>query len=566
MHGSKFGAFFGTGKVDVFDRSGTPWRLARSLFPAGGQAQDRFGASLDISGERVIVGTPGDQWQSVATGSAAVFRRVDGSWIQEAVLVPNVRVFNEEFGHTVAISGNTAAVGAVQRNGRGAVFVFRYDGTAWNQEAELTTSAPSPDPRFGFAVDLSGDTLVVGGIGEEQFRGAAYVYRRDNGAWTLLERLVPGDVTANEFFGFAVAVSGTTVVVGARHDESSTGGVYVYDLPIDPGATPVATNVVVSPVDDATGDTPVELEFGAVTAAGSTTVTSEPVETIEDLDAILNAPAPSGFGLIGVPSTFYDIETTADFSGEIVVCIDYSGSEPAGEPALFHFENGAWVDITDPSISDFDNKIVCGRTTSLSPFMVFEPIDVDPPIVVIASPSDDAVVGTATVDLDASVIDATETSVLISPGNLIRTVSAGGGPVQENVALVEGVQPRVGDGRGSAWQRRRRVGHCDPRHDRAVGDDHVASRRPGPRRLAGERHRRSHRRDCDIDFARRSLAFWRGLGVGRRELGRRQQRDPRDRDRCGRQPDSGHAHGDVGLVGTGRVDHGTAERCVLRSG
>jgi len=121
-------------------------------------------------------------------------------------------------------------------------------------------------------------------------------------------------------------------------------------------ATAAGSGVTVEPTVPA-GAEPVSLTFSNVTAAGETTVA-----VIEPGAA---PPPPSGFQLGPV---YYEVSTTASFSGPITLCFGY-GSVDAGTPRLFHFENGAWVDIT--STVDTSTRTVCGTASSLSPFAVF---------------------------------------------------------------------------------------------------------------------------------------------------------------------------------------------------
>jgi uncharacterized delta-60 repeat protein len=119
-----------------------------------------------------------------------------------------------------------------------------------------------------------------------------------------------------------------------------------------PGNTPAGTNVSVSPVDPTTGGTPVTITFASVTAAGDTTVHSSNA----------GPPAPPNFQL---SSVYYDISTTAAYDPPVRICIE--SADPAAR--LFHYEGGAWVDVT----SDTAPPEVCGRVSSLSPFALLVP-------------------------------------------------------------------------------------------------------------------------------------------------------------------------------------------------
>ncbi len=131
----------------------------------------------------------------------------------------------------------------------------------------------------------------------------------------------------------------------------------------DPGCgsnTPAGSNVSVSPKDPTTGTSPVTVTFPNVTQAGQTTVTTSST----------GAASPAGFEL-GNPATVYDITTTATFTGQATICINYSGITFTGAPQLYHFVNGAWVKITTTADTNVD--IVCGTTSSFSPFAIFQP-------------------------------------------------------------------------------------------------------------------------------------------------------------------------------------------------
>ena len=127
--------------------------------------------------------------------------------------------------------------------------------------------------------------------------------------------------------------------------------------------TVTGPNIVLTPVDQNTGTTPATITFAQVNSSGTTILAS----------STSGAPPPSGFAL-GTPPTYYEIETTAGFSGNINVCFNYSGTyyENENELKLYHYESDQWVDRTQLPI-DTVNKKICGNVTSLSPFALFEP-------------------------------------------------------------------------------------------------------------------------------------------------------------------------------------------------
>jgi probable HAF family extracellular repeat protein len=117
--------------------------------------------------------------------------------------------------------------------------------------------------------------------------------------------------------------------------------------------------VVVAPVDAATGTAPVTLTFDNVTGGGGTTVTISST-----------GPPPSAGFSLGDPSRFYEISTSASFTGSVQVCIDYTGIDFGGAtPTLQHYEGGTWVTV--PATIDAATSTICGSVTSLSPFAMF---------------------------------------------------------------------------------------------------------------------------------------------------------------------------------------------------
>jgi VCBS repeat-containing protein len=138
-----------------------------------------------------------------------------------------------------------------------------------------------------------------------------------------------------------------------------SGITWTFDVPAGPTETPVGTNVVVRPLDQNRGAR-VTLVFANVQAPGDTTLTTVPPTS---------PPPPAGFQL-GDPAVYYEISTTANYTGDIQLCFNYTGISYPDEAALklLHYEGGAWIDHTTSLDTTFD--VICGTTTSLSPFLL----------------------------------------------------------------------------------------------------------------------------------------------------------------------------------------------------
>ncbi|CAK8722031.1 MAG: FG-GAP repeat-containing protein [Candidatus Electronema aureum] len=234
-------AVIGAAAAYVFVRAadGT-WSQQAKLTAADG---DRFGSSsVAMSGDTAVIGASGDDDKGENSGSAYVFiRAADGSWSQQAKLIAADGGDNDYFGNSVAVSGDTAVIGAYGDDDKGSssgsayVFVRAADGT-WQQHNKLTAADGAADDNFGWSVALSGDTAVIGARFDDDkgdWSGSAYVFVRwaANCTWSQQAKLTAADGAASDHFGWSVALSGETAVIGAIGDNAKghlSGSAYVY--------------------------------------------------------------------------------------------------------------------------------------------------------------------------------------------------------------------------------------------------------------------------------------------------------------------------------------------------
>jgi hypothetical protein len=227
-----------------------------------------FGSSVAISGETVVVGAPGegsnatgvngDQTSNLSlwSGAAYIFVRSGSTWSQQAYLKASNTGEADWFGASVAISGETVVVGAYSEDSNangvngdqtsnsadfsGAAYVFVRSGTSWSQQAYLKPSNAEAQDYFGLSVAISGETVVVGAPYEDSKAneingnqtnnlapgsGAAYVFVRTGSDWSQQAYLKASNTGESDSFGSSVAISGETVVVGARNESSNATGV-----------------------------------------------------------------------------------------------------------------------------------------------------------------------------------------------------------------------------------------------------------------------------------------------------------------------------------------------------
>jgi hypothetical protein len=219
-----------SGSAYVFRYDGSDWAEEAKLTASDAAAFDGFGEQVAVSDDTAVVGADGNDDSGTRSGSAYVFRYDGSDWVEEAKLTASDAAIYDGFGERVAVSGDTAVVGASgdDDNGlsSGSAYVFRYNGTTWVEEAKLTASDGATNHSFGISAAVSGDTAVVGAYGDA-FTGPAYVFRYDGSDWVEEAKLTASDGAAGDLFGSSVAVSGDTAVVGAHHDDHF-GSAYVF--------------------------------------------------------------------------------------------------------------------------------------------------------------------------------------------------------------------------------------------------------------------------------------------------------------------------------------------------
>lgn len=202
----------GTGAAYVFVRSGTTWSQQAELTPSHGADNDGFGVSVGISGTTVVVGANG---VNDDTGAAYIFTRTGTSWSQKTEFTASDGADNDTFGFPVSISGTTVLVGAQGHNDyTGSAYIFVHSGEKWSQQAELTASDGENNDNFGVATALSGNTAVLGALGNNDDTGAGYVFTRTGTSWSQQAELTPSKGYDNETFGEDVALAGGTAVIG----------------------------------------------------------------------------------------------------------------------------------------------------------------------------------------------------------------------------------------------------------------------------------------------------------------------------------------------------------------
>lgn len=228
----------GAGAAYIFhDNGGGNWAQTAKLTPPDGAFEDFFGWSVDIDGPTAVVGAWGhDLGSTREAGAAYVFHQDNlGNWSGAQEITADAPDTSDFFGQSVAVSGSTVLIGALRDdNVQGSAYVFQDDGTGhWNQTARLADDDPTTY-IFGQSVAIDGNTALVGilrgGLAGDG-SGLAKVFQKDGGGhWQYLATLAPTNGSTDDEFGYFVGLDGTHAVVGApRRFDSGIGSAYIFD-------------------------------------------------------------------------------------------------------------------------------------------------------------------------------------------------------------------------------------------------------------------------------------------------------------------------------------------------
>lgn len=240
------GGIGGKGRVYVFDRRPDgAWEQEDLLLSSGGHPESRFGSSLSMDGDRLAIGAVYEDSSGVSSsGAAYIFERTpSGGWVEVVRLESPTSAAGGFFGQSIALEGDEVLVGAPGETvntitDAGAIHVYRRagDGT-WTHVQRLTRPGASSPAFFGGALDREGDLAAAGSALDEDDQGdrsgsAQVLARQSDGTWTVGPTLFAADSDNADEFGGALALSGETLVIGARRDDevgTDSGAAYIFE-------------------------------------------------------------------------------------------------------------------------------------------------------------------------------------------------------------------------------------------------------------------------------------------------------------------------------------------------
>lgn len=232
------------GAAYVFRRTSGVWARETKLTVPEEQPGDHFGGGASVSGDTILISALHHDLTGVNEGAAWVFERQSGVWTRTAMLTASDGETEDRFGIRTAMQGDVILIGAwLDDDGgsdAGSAYVFRRVEGNWVEEAKLHSLHPATDDHFGVRTAIDGDLIAIGAT-DDNYQGynlgSAYVFRRVDGTWQVEAKIGATDGAADDHFGGDVAIVGDILGVGARGDDDAgadSGSAYVYDLTLHP--------------------------------------------------------------------------------------------------------------------------------------------------------------------------------------------------------------------------------------------------------------------------------------------------------------------------------------------
>ena len=261
-----------SGSAYIFkkDEGAETWTQKAKLLASDANTNDYFGYSVNIDGDYVIIGAYKNDGNDNSnndddSGSAYIFKKDEGAetWTEQAILTPSDTNFTPQFGYSVAISGNYSIIGAnLDSNEKGAAYIFKKDEGAetWTQKAKLTASDAANYDHFGNSVDIDGDYTIIGAYWNDDSytkAGSAYIFKKDEGAetWTEQIKLLASNPAIIDMFGQSVSINLNYAIIGAPyHDansETNSGGAFIFKKGLDGSGNETWTELTTLTASDA---------------------------------------------------------------------------------------------------------------------------------------------------------------------------------------------------------------------------------------------------------------------------------------------------------------------------
>ena len=255
----------------LYDNSLSFIKESASLTASDADNSDQFSGAIAVDGSFLIVGASLNDGSQIDEGSAYIFEHDGNNWVEVIKLSPSPGYYRGYFGNQVDIEGDVAVVCAPRDEDlgtdAGAVYVYRRIANVWTFDEKLTASDGTNKDYFGSSASVSGDYLVIGASGVDDFSlngGAAYVFKYDGTDWIEETKFSSSDNHSNDGFGGVTDIDGDQLIIGVPSDGS--GSVYVFSRS---GSTWIEETKINPPGGSAFGSS-IELDFDIIVASDPT--------------------------------------------------------------------------------------------------------------------------------------------------------------------------------------------------------------------------------------------------------------------------------------------------------
>ncbi|MCK5074974.1 MAG: hypothetical protein KAR38_01305, partial [Calditrichia bacterium] len=224
------------GAAYIFKYTGNSWEQQVKLTASDGENWDWFGSSVAIDGNRVVIGAR----NANGSFGAVYIYHFDGiNWIEEAGFSEYSAGEGGRLGKAIAIQGDMVLAGATQfldstdYDQSGAVYVYQYNGSSWERQQVFLAEDHEPNAYFGNSIDIDGDQVIIGayedGSGDFTDHGAAYIFKYNGTLWEQQAKLTAAYIASYTSFGTSVAIEGNIVVIGTEEGYGS-GSAYIFEF------------------------------------------------------------------------------------------------------------------------------------------------------------------------------------------------------------------------------------------------------------------------------------------------------------------------------------------------
>ncbi|MBN1627070.1 MAG: PASTA domain-containing protein, partial [Deltaproteobacteria bacterium] len=288
------------GAAYIYKRYGSSWIMQKKLPGYNSGQTQNFGYSVDINGERAIIGAIGANNNG---GRAYVFEYDGSDWVEQGELYAEEGDSSNLFGSAVSVDKDNAIVGdpyhyntLYDSSYAGAAYMFSFEDTAWFQDTILESADIESQDLFGASVSIDGNYAIAGLTGDDDGgtnAGAAYLFKGeyDNGSiisWITKMKLIAPDFAVGDSFGGSVYLNDGYAIIGTIGDDDNgagSGSAYIYPLYLavnvnaDPDIIEKGGSTVISWTSVLADSCVIEPDIGTVSANGSIVVSPEETTT-----------------------------------------------------------------------------------------------------------------------------------------------------------------------------------------------------------------------------------------------------------------------------------------------